>query len=304
MPKWLRRSFIAAIIISILLHIAAAIFIFFFRVPMPVDLTPQPIEVFDAKGMQIADQLLKGNRQIPKKAEHIGIDDNAVTEETVARPQPARPKQRASQPSQPQQPAQERQERTQAPRQPRQKSPKLQFNRSSLYAVDPSMFTMRQPRERTPQRGAEQQPTQRRSYVPRTAVSSGMNADSEAYLPEDYYPNYNYGAHTYLNVLRYPDVEYFVRLKRAFKQTWSPMSAVQQYIASGGRSSTIAVVLAVSVDPSGNMSELFVLRGSGNAGYDQEALRTIRANAPFSAPPEKLLKEGLLRMSWTFIVYM
>lgn len=293
MPKWLRRSFIAAIIISILLHIAAAIFIIFFRIPMPVTLEPQPIEVFDAKGMQLADQLLKGNRQIPKKAEHIGIDDNAVTEETVARPQPARPRQRASQPAEPQKPAQERE--AQAPRQPRQTSPKLQFNRSSLYAVDPNIFAMRQPRERT---------QQKRSNVPRTAVSSGMNADSEAYLPEDYYPNYNYGSHTYLNVLKYPDVEYFVRLKRAFKQTWSPMSAVQQYIASGGRGNTIAVVLAVSVDPSGNMSELFVLRGSGNAGYDQEALRTIRANAPFSVPPEKLLKEGLLRMSWTFIVYM
>lgn len=292
MPKWLRRSFIAAIIISILLHVVAAIFIIFFRIPMPVTLEPQPIEVFDAKGMQLADQLLKGNRQIPKKAEHIGIDDNAVTEETVARPQPAKPKQRVSLPPQA---AQEREERTQAQRQPRQASPKLQFNRNSLYAVDPSLFAMRQPRERN---------LQKRSYVPRTAVSSGMSADSEAYLPEDYYPNYNYGAHTYLNVLKYPDVEYFVRLKRAFKQTWSPMSAVQQYIASGGRRDTIAVVLAVSVDPSGNMSELFVLRGSGNAGYDQEALRTVRANAPFSAPPEKLLKEGLLRMSWTFIVYM
>lgn len=303
MPKWLRRSFIAAIIISILLHVVAAIFVVFFRIPMPVTLEPQPIEVFDAKGMQLADQLLKGNRQIPKKAEHIGIDDNAVTEETVARPQPTRPKQRASLPPQTAQSAQEREERTQTPRQPRQASPKLQFNRSSLYAMDPSLFAMRQPRERTVQ-GPTQPQTQKRSYIPRTAVSSGMSADSEAYLPEDYYPNYNYGAHTYLNVLKYPDVEYFVRLKRAFKQTWSPMSAVQQYIASGGRRDTIAVVLALSVDSSGNMSELFVLRGSGSAGYDQEALRTVRANAPFSAPPEKLLKDGLLRMSWTFIVYM
>jgi TonB family protein len=301
MPDWLRRSFIAAIIISILLHIAAAIFIFFFRVPMPIDLEPQPIEVFDAKGMQIADQLLKGNRQVPKKAEHIGIDDNAVTEETVARPQSTRPKQRASMPAQP---AQEAVKQTQPARQPRQASPKLQFNRSSLYAVDPSLFAMNQPRERSTKQGPDQQKTTRRSSIPRTAVSSTMNVESEAYLPEDYYPNYSYGAHTYLNVLRYPDIEYFVRLKRAFKQTWSPMSSVQQYVSSGGRSNTIAVVLAVGVDPSGNMSEIFVLRSSGYAAYDQEALRTVRANSPFTAPPEKLLKDGQLRMSWTFIVYM
>jgi TonB family protein len=132
-----------------------------------------------------------------------------------------------------------------------------------------------------------------------------MNIESQAYLTEDYYPNYSYGAHTYVNVLRHPDVEYFVRLKRAFKQTWNPFPAVQQHHAAGGaQQNSIVVVLAVSVDAGGNMSELFVLKSSGSGYYDEEALRTVRANSPFSAPPSNLLKENLLRMSWTFIVYM
>lgn len=300
MPKWLRRSFIAAILISILLHVLAALFFIFFRLPIPLLVQQAPIEVFDAQGMQITDQLLKGNRQIPKKAEHVGIEDNAVEQETVARPNPQRPTRRTSQASQP---SEERVERDQPARRSQPPSKKMPFNRNSLYAVDPSLFTMRGPAEREPKQGPEQ-PARKRSSMPRMAVSSTMNVDSEAYLPEDYYPNYSYGNHTYLNVLRYPDIEYFVRLKRAFKQTWNPIPSVQQYFMSGGeRKNSIAVVMAVSVDAQGNMPELFVLRASGSGAYDQEALRTIRANSPFSAPPEKLLKNGLLRMSWTFIVY-
>lgn len=280
MPKWLRHILIIAFSISILLHILVVIFIIFFRLPMPKVVTPTTIEVFDAQGMQIADQMVPGNRQKPKKAEHIGVEDNAVTEQTVARPE--RPQ----------------------PRQQRSSASKLPFTKDSFYAIDPNLFTMRQPTKQKLDRNLEPASPKKRS-LPRTVVSSTMNIESQAYLSEDYYPNYNFGAHTYVNVLRYPDVEYFVRLKRMFKQTWNPVSAVQQYLASGGaRVNSIAVVLAVSVDPNGNMSELFVIKSSGSGQYDQEALRTVRANAPFSAPPPKILKNNLLRMSWTFIVYM
>lgn len=175
--------------------------------------------------------------------------------------------------------------------------PQLPLTKGSLYAVDPSLFAMRQP--------SPQKLDRKKRALPRTAVSSTMNIESQAYLSEDFYPDYSFGAHTYVNVLRHPDIEYFVRLKRAFKQTWNPFPAAQQYFASGGtQTNSIAVVLAVSVDPGGNISELFVLKTSGSGYYDEEALRTVRANAPFSSPSANLLKENLLRMSWTFIVYL
>lgn len=305
MPKWLRHTFIIAFLLSILLHVLVATFVFFFRIPMPHDLTPDAIEVFDAKGMQVTDQLVPGNRQIPKQAQHIGVDDNAVTEQTVARPERARPQQQAR--SRPQ--SQVEEQREQIPKAPKQRqeritASKLPFTKDSLYAIDPNLFAMKQPTKQKLDNNLESVAPRKRS-TPRTAVSSTMNVESQAYLSEDYYPNYNFGAHTYVNVLRYPDVEYFVRLKRAFKQTWNPVPAVQQYFASGGaKANSIAVVLAVSVDPSGNMSELFVLKSSGSGQYDQEALRTVRANAPFSAPPQNILKNNLLRMSWTFVVYL
>lgn len=133
----------------------------------------------------------------------------------------------------------------------------------------------------------------------------GADAFSEA-LPEDFYPNFQRGNHTYLNVLRFPDVQYFVRLKRVFKTTWNPESPLRKAAFTSKISrGTIEVVLGVSVDPKGNLAEAFIFRSSGIAPYDEEALRTIRASSPFSVPPAKLLeRDGLLRMSWTFTVYL
>lgn len=123
---------------------------------------------------------------------------------------------------------------------------------------------------------------------------------------DDFYPDFKRGAHTYLNVLRYPDVEYFVRMKRAFKIAFNPEPSLRDYffrnrVAMG----SVDVVLGVSVGRTGDISELFVFRSSGIPEYDEEALRTVRASAPFATPPEKFLADdGHLRMSWTFSVYL
>lgn len=132
------------------------------------------------------------------------------------------------------------------------------------------------------------------------------DSSPNAALPEDFYPDFRRGPHTYLNVLRFPDVQYFVRLKRVFKLTFDPDSALREAALSQKISrGQIETVLGVSVDASGNLAEIFVFRSSGISRYDAEALRTIKSSAPFSAPPKKLLDaDKLLRMSWTFVVYL
>lgn len=123
---------------------------------------------------------------------------------------------------------------------------------------------------------------------------------------DDFYPDFRRGAHTYLNVLRYPGVEYFVRMKRAFKIAFNPEPSLREYFSRNlVTRGSIDVVLGVSVGRSGNLSELFVFRSSGVPAYDEEALRTVRASSPFSSPPEKFLDaDDTLRMSWTFSVYL
>lgn len=156
--------------------------------------------------------------------------------------------------------------------------------KSSVYNLDRKLFAMK-----TPDIG-----------------SKGMESGGATEALADYYPDYKIGARTYLNVLRYPDVEYFVRMKRQFKITFNPVPSLRNYFTNNRVTrGTVEVVLAVSVNSGGNLSELFVLNGSGIPSYDQEAMRTIRASAPFATPPDKFLEDdGLLRMSWTFTVYL
>ena len=125
-------------------------------------------------------------------------------------------------------------------------------------------------------------------------------------LPEDFYPDFQRGPHTYLNVLRFPDCEYFVRLKRIFKLAWNPSSALRDAaVTSRIARGNLEVVLGVSIDNEGELAELFVHQSSGIREYDNEALRAVRSSAPFAVPPEKLLAgKKELRMSWSFIQYL
>lgn len=125
-------------------------------------------------------------------------------------------------------------------------------------------------------------------------------------LPEDFYPDYKRGGHTYLNVMKHPDVAYFVRLKRVFKLAWDPTDALMRGRSNGEISrGSIKVVLGLAINPEGDIDELFVINGSGMDEYDQEAIRAVRVSAPFSAPPRKLAEaDGMLRLTWTFVVYL
>lgn len=129
--------------------------------------------------------------------------------------------------------------------------------------------------------------------------------DGDGIAGGDFFPNFQRAGKTYLNVYRYPGVDYFVRLKRAFRIAFNPEPALSEAFTTGVVRGSIDVVLGVSVDREGSLAELFVFRSSGLPAYDEEALRTVRVSAPFSSPPDKFLEDdGLLRMSWTFTVYL
>lgn len=132
------------------------------------------------------------------------------------------------------------------------------------------------------------------------------NYDPMEALPDDFFPDFKKGDRTFLNVLRFPDVEYFVRLKKVFKMTFSPRRGLEEaYYANQISQGKVETVLGVCVNAKGDLAELFVFKSSGIDRYDQEAMRTIKASSPFSIPPRKLLdKEGLVKMSWTFTVYL
>lgn len=265
-----RTSFILATLVSLLIHGG---FIWLFLVRWEASLVPEPIEAFlDEEGMRIVDLTEPANRIRPARAKAVGVENNATTQETVARRQPPVPKFRGAD------------------------VPKSIVQSTSAHRnirTSEQQFAMREP-------------TSVRPRLPATALSEQLGSGLAAYVPEDYFPDYQHGGHTYLNVMKRPGVDYFVQLKRAFKMAWDPVPSLRAHFAANEVSrGSVKVVLGVAVDRQGNLGELFILKSSGLGRYDTEAIRTIRASSPFTSPPAPLVTaDGTLRMSWTFIVYL
>lgn len=264
------NQFYKFLLYSLLLHLLV---IFLLKMPKQVPLTEpevaKPIWIDLQKGKQIADILEPEKQERPDQNQFLGMYDSKVKEEQVAAVQG---KSDRIQPQQPDRPGKPKQKKEKAVE-------KREVSKDGLYAA--------------------------REERHREEESESVGGVAEA-LPEDFYPDFKKGGRTYLNVLRFPDIQYFVRLKRVFKMTFNPQRALEEaYLTNQISRGQIATVLGVSVDRRGELAELFVFRSSGVEHYDQEALRTIKASSPFSVPPQKLLDpDGVVRMSWTFIVYL
>lgn len=279
-----QKEFTIAVVASILLHVLLALFFIYAPSFLPSPDKAGVMEVYLQQpdgGWQLAD-IPEPRVQIkPNKSKFLGMYNQSVPDETVAKDQNLEGKGNGLK--------EKGVKKTKDQRSQTEDKKQRFVQPKDLFKFDGKLF-------------ANKEPTIKHE---RNEVSSGP-IRAEDGMPEDYYPDFKIGAHTYVNVLRYPDVEYFVRLKRIFKMTWDPVTALRREVANLSVSrGMVSCVLAVSVDKEGGLSELFVLKSSGLHIYDDEALRTIKASSPFSAPPEKFLKDdGLLRMSWTFVVYL
>jgi TonB family protein len=239
--------------------------------PKEPDLRALDVELLKTK-KRLADIAKPKEEKRPKKADFIGQYDSTVKEEQVA----ATP----SKPGVPQ------------PQKSLTKPPTPQSVPEELPEKKEKLATLFSKRKAQPQK--------------KTESSKDSAWKKPGSFPEDFYPDYKVGPHTYLNVLRFPNVQYFVRLKRIFKMTFNPVPALRPYVYTNQVSrGHVEVVLGVVVDSSGRLARLFVIRGSGFGTYDQEALRTVRDSSPFAKPPSKILgSDNQLRMSWTFTVYL
>lgn len=270
-----RTSFVPYLVASIVVHILLmSLLSSGVKIPQVKEETVEIFPVIEKNGAyEIADIARPAVEKKPKKAKYLGMYDSSVEKETVAVTRQGKGGEKKSQTGR-------------EAGKPRSREAKIFDNakRDSLYSFDKKLFA---------------------SKGPDIEAGDGGGRAGAEYM-EDFYPDYRLGQHTYLNVLRYPDVDYFVRMKRQFKMTFNPAPSLRQYFSMNRvAQGSVEVALAVSVDRSGNLSELFVLKSSGVSTYDHEAMRTVRASSPFARPPDKFLADdGLLRMSWTFTVYL
>lgn len=98
------------------------------------------------------------------------------------------------------------------------------------------------------------------------------------------------GDETSLNAWQWQHAPFFNRVKSAVAQIWDPNTQINRYDPQGqllGRQNRTTVV-TVTIDKSGNLSELKLAGSSGVAYLDEEAQRTFKLAAPFPFPPKEL----------------
>ena len=217
----------------------------------------------------------------PKQPSAQSVYDSSVKEETVALPTK---EQAASQASQ------------EKPKSKSSKQTEPEPEKSPQKTLEEALISLKQEqRQKEHQNFAKFEPSK---TLDLSELKMGFGA------ARDYLPNYKLGNRTYLNAEANPHVAYFVELKRKFRLSWNPGSALRQN-RSGLEKGQVETVWGVSVDRAGKITGLILLKESGNSAFDHEARRTISVSSPFSSPPAHFLeKDGQLHMAWTFVVYL
>jgi TonB family protein len=102
------------------------------------------------------------------------------------------------------------------------------------------------------------------------------------------------GESTVLNAREFKYATYFNRVYRGIGGQWDPERAYQ--LRDPGLSiypvQDRRTVLHLKLDATGAVKELRLVKGSGLGFLDQEAMRAIRAAAPFPNPPSAIVHDG------------
>ncbi len=310
------------ITLSILVHLLLAAFFFWLPKTGPLDIPPPPQEqvvwvkpnLLPPANPQLADIQKPAVEKRPDKTRFVGKYDSTVPEEQVAidhskpkvineeaseekvKPKKSTPQVDKEEKAPPKKEVAEKKPPPEKKIPPKREAPSTPPSLSDL-ALRPQDVLKKEDMN-------EAQDTPKTFRNPGSALSVGKPS-TPGLFPQDYFPDYKVGGKTYLNVMKLQDIGYFITMKRILKMRWNPVPSVQSYLASNRVSvGKIDCVIGLALDPTGKISELFVIRASGVPGYDQEAMQTIRDSSPFASPPPQFLKEGQLRMSWTFTVYL
>jgi hypothetical protein len=315
------RTLFLFILLSILLHFLLGGV--FYLIPKQISMREKPKEetqvvwvkpeFFQNNPTEIADIEKPAVEKRPEKSRFAGQYDSTVKEETVARPKPkpkviqenpfsgeARPSPKIAKRTEPS-PSEEKIEKPEAKKEEPEKT-ELEKPRN----LDLGDLALK-PQDVLKEKKKEiEKPKQ--EALDLTKLGPGLEYGRPGgpdMFQHDYYPDYKIGGKTYLNVMKVQDVAFFVKMKRILKMRWNPIPVVRDYYYSNHLTvGKIECVIGVSLNEMGGITELLVIRSSGLNGYDEEAMQTLRDSSPYSSPPASFMKDGQLRMSWTFTVYL
>jgi len=104
-------------------------------------------------------------------------------------------------------------------------------------------------------------------------------------------PELDEGDGNLLNTTRFRFASFFNRVRDQIAAQWHPEAVHAAHDPDGSRfgSRSRKTKLAISLNPDGTLHWIHLIEGSGVGYLDEEAIRAVRAAAPFSNPPEQLV---------------
>lgn len=125
---------------------------------------------------------------------------------------------------------------------------------------------------------------------------------------DDYLEDVKDGAQTLLNTKEFVYYSYFMRVKDQLRSHWNPRirQNIQMLYAKDRKianQNVKATSVRVTLNKSGYLEKIELLKTSGFEELDVAAIEAFRAAAPFLNPPEGLLeKDKKVRITWDFIL--
>ncbi|MGM0596482.1 MAG: energy transducer TonB family protein [Myxococcota bacterium] len=114
------------------------------------------------------------------------------------------------------------------------------------------------------------------------------------------------GKQTVLKTKRWVGASFFIRLKEAVSQVWSPGKVYRKHDPDGSfyGFKNWLTVLKISLTPKGKIKRIIITKPSGLTFLDKEAIRAFRGAAPFSNPPPQIVDPdtGLITFKFGFLV--
>jgi TonB family protein len=154
---------------------------------------------------------------------------------------------------------------------------------------------------------AEQQGVTKESIDPKELFPSFANASGIAGSggSVDYMRDVPEGDKNLLNRKRSRYWSFMDRIRRQVEQTWSPVAEYRKRDPTGdvyGVKDKVSI-LGVTLNGDGSVRKIYVAHPSGLDFYDDEAVRAIRAAAPFPNPPEGIKdQDGLIHFNFMFVL--
>jgi len=151
----------------------------------------------------------------------------------------------------------------------------------------------------------------KRAFNTKKTLAANIPQNSEASGPsqtDDYLEDIEEGGQTLLNTRRFLFYSFYSRVKDQLRSNWNPLIreevsfiyATNRSLSSLGKKKTS---LKVTLNDSGYLEEIALLKTSGNKAIDAAAIQAFRLAAPFPNPPVEMLeKDKKIRILWDFVL--